>query len=209
MSIRIKYPRTFHLPQSPGATSDDKVCHDLSRLLGQKCVITEKMDGENCTMYNDGVHSRSVDSGYHPSRTWVTKLQAEHGSSIPDNMRVCGENVFAKHSIMYHDLESYFLAFSVWEHATCLSWDKTVDWLDLLNFKTVPVLFVGILTEHIINETIKSINPTTTEGFVIRLFDQFTSDEFNRCVVKWVRPNHVSTEGHWMFSQIVQNGLRS
>lgn len=32
MVRRVKYPRTSHLPWSPGATSDDKILQDLSRL---------------------------------------------------------------------------------------------------------------------------------------------------------------------------------
>lgn len=43
-----KYPRTPHLPWSPGATSDDKYIQDLNSFKGRKIVITEKMDGENC-----------------------------------------------------------------------------------------------------------------------------------------------------------------
>lgn len=34
-------------------------------------VITEKMDGENTTLYRDGLHARSLDSRHHPSRNWV------------------------------------------------------------------------------------------------------------------------------------------
>ena len=64
-----KYGRTYHLPQSPGVTSDDKVLRDLSVLAAaEEVIFTEKMDGENTTIYNDGCHARSPDSGYHPSR---------------------------------------------------------------------------------------------------------------------------------------------
>lgn len=45
---KYKYPRTRHLPSSPGATSDDKFISDFSGFKGKKVVITEKMDGENC-----------------------------------------------------------------------------------------------------------------------------------------------------------------
>lgn len=43
----IKYPRTFHLPWSLGATSDDKVLKNVDHFEGTCVVITEKMDGEN------------------------------------------------------------------------------------------------------------------------------------------------------------------
>jgi len=42
--MKIKYPRTYHLPDSPGRTSDDKVIQDISPFLNQLHVVTEKMD---------------------------------------------------------------------------------------------------------------------------------------------------------------------
>ena len=53
-----KYPRTFHLPDSPGATADDKVQHDLSWLDGE-LVVTEKLDGGNLTFTRDAMYARS------------------------------------------------------------------------------------------------------------------------------------------------------
>ncbi|MGO6985345.1 hypothetical protein [Rhizobium leguminosarum] len=40
-----KYGRTYHLPISPGATSDDKVMTKLDGLMIADLVITVKMDG--------------------------------------------------------------------------------------------------------------------------------------------------------------------
>lgn len=40
-----KYGRTYHLPISPGATSDDKVMLGLDGLMAGDLVVTEKMDG--------------------------------------------------------------------------------------------------------------------------------------------------------------------
>ena len=42
-----KYNRTYHFPWSQGATNDDKIATDMSRLIGNPIVITEKMDGSN------------------------------------------------------------------------------------------------------------------------------------------------------------------
>ncbi|EJC67123.1 hypothetical protein Rleg5DRAFT_2853 [Rhizobium leguminosarum bv. viciae WSM1455] len=49
-----KYGRTYHLPISPGATSDDKVMTKLDGLMIADLVITEKMDGENTTIHQGG-----------------------------------------------------------------------------------------------------------------------------------------------------------
>lgn len=43
-----KYPRTLHLPGSPGMTDDDKVIKSLAGFEGEEVVVTAKMDGENC-----------------------------------------------------------------------------------------------------------------------------------------------------------------
>lgn len=66
-----KHPRTKHVPWSKSIGSDDKVMYNFSHFLNKRVIITEKMDGENFTGYPNGVsHVRSMDSKYHPSRTW-------------------------------------------------------------------------------------------------------------------------------------------
>ena len=67
----VKYPRTPHLPWSPGASQDDVFSLDARHFEGQTVIITEKMDGENTTLYRDYLHARSVDGRHHPSRNWV------------------------------------------------------------------------------------------------------------------------------------------
>ncbi len=57
--MSAKYPRSFHLPWSPGGTSDDKRMADVSPLVGVELVITEKCDGSNLTYTRESVFSRS------------------------------------------------------------------------------------------------------------------------------------------------------
>lgn len=113
----VKYPRTFHLPWSLGLSDDDKAHKDADALFaGQQVVVTEKLDGENTTLYSSGhTHARSMDSGAHPSRSWVRALAATAGAGLPEGWRVCGENVFAKHSVAYKALPSYFLVFGIYD----------------------------------------------------------------------------------------------
>ena len=108
-----KYPRTPHLPWSQGASADDSLLKDSKLFEGQEVVITEKMDGENTTMYPDHIHARSIDSRHHPSRTWVKSLHGSIAHLIPQGWRLCGENLYAQHSIAYEGLKSYFYLFSV------------------------------------------------------------------------------------------------
>ena len=56
----VKYPRTYHLPWS-SPSSDDRVASSLNHFVGQEVVVTEKLDGENTSLYNDYVHARSLE----------------------------------------------------------------------------------------------------------------------------------------------------
>lgn len=205
----VKYPRTYHLPESPGRSSDDKVLKNINHLLSHEVVITEKMDGENTTLYRDGFHARSIDSRHHSSRDWLAKFHGEIGHEIPESWRICGENCYAKHSIEYTDLKSYFFGFSVWEQRNnqAFSWDDTLEIFEGLGITPVKELYRGALSQKVINDIVNNLNPDTTEGFVIRLACHFDYADFNRYVAKWVKANHVQTDEHWMHKQVIPNKL--
>ena len=52
---------------------------------------------------------------------------------------------------------------------------------------------------QIVDELVKKPSEygDTREGVVIRIADEFSIDDFSKCVCKWVRPNHVTTDEHW------------
>lgn len=208
--MRYKYPRTYHLPWSEGATSDDKILDDTSIFEGELVVVTEKMDGENTTMYRDGIHARSLDSNNHLSRNWVKGFHAgisykfDEVSEYYDiaDLRVCGENLFAQHSIKYDNLLSYFYGFSAWDGEVCLDWDKTVTIFNRLGITPVPRMYYALYNE-------KWIRMLTgyQEGYVVRLAATFHMDDFSESVAKFVRKGHVQTDEHWMNKAVVPNGL--
>lgn len=142
--MKYKYPRTLHMPKSKGATSDDKRFTKENydnAFKGKSVIITEKMDGQNTTMYHDYIHARSLDSAHHPSQDWVKRFHSEIAPNIPEGWRISGENLFAKHSISYDNLDSYFYGFSIWDEDNyCLSYEDTKDWFNLLGITHVPVL---------------------------------------------------------------------
>lgn len=203
--MRTSYPRTPHLPWSPGAAADDVRVGDLSGLAGQEVVVTEKLDGENTTLYPDGLHARSLDSAHHPSRAWVKGLHGRIAHAIPDSWRICGENVYARHSIAYADLASWFYAFSVWAGEHCLDWDTTVRFTRRLGIPVPPTLWRGIFEERAIRAL--RLDLARQEGYVVRTVAGFHRAEFAGRVAKWVRPAHVQTEVHWMSAPVVVNGL--
>ncbi|MFG2759102.1 RNA ligase family protein [Streptomyces wuyuanensis] len=205
-SARTHYPRTPHLPWSPGASGDDVRIGDLAGLRGREVVVTEKLDGENTTLYGDGLHARSLDSAHHPSRAWVKALHGRVGRMIPAGWRVCGENVYARHSLAYDDLESWFYGFSVWDaDDRCLAWDSGADFLRGLGIPVPRVLWRGVFDERALRRL--KLDTERHEGYVVRTADGFPAGEFRQRVAKWVRPGHVQTGTHWMHAAVVENGL--
>lgn len=209
--MRYKYPRTYHLPWSEGITNDDKVLKSTENFEEELIVVTEKMDGENTTLYKEGSHARSIDSKHHPSRDWLKAFHSTLSYKFDevsehcgfDNLRICGENLYAKHSIKYTDLESYFYGFSAWDGEYCLNWDLTMSVFHRLGITPVPVLSYAIFDEGLLRHT-----TNYREGYVVRLAAGFHMEDFSESVAKFVRANHVQTDIHWMNSKIIPNELR-
>jgi hypothetical protein len=224
---RVKYPRTYHLPWSDNITSDDRVMSNPSKWFsGKEVVVTEKMDGENTTLYWDGLHARSVDGRSHPTQDWVKNFHSQLAHEIPRGWRVCGENMWATHSVYYDDLPSYFLGFSVWNDKNeCLSWDDTLEWFELLGITPVPEICRGIYKDHygafiqdIYEEQwLGMCEPSEmnsyggfkiSEGYIIRNADSFHYKDFRHNVAKYVRQNFAAGQKHWFYgSKIERNNL--
>lgn len=203
-----KYPRTPHLPDSPGATSDDRRWPDDRALRGMDVVVTEKMDGECTTLYRQGLHARSLTWRDHPSRRTIRRLHAEIAHLLPEGWRVCGENLFACHSIHYQELPAYFLVFSVWDdHNQCLDWEATRTFCERLGLRLVPELWTGVWTPGTSARLAAKLDRTRQEGFVVRPRSGFAYHAFAQCVAKWVRPDHVVTDEHWLRKPVVPNQL--
>lgn len=206
MENAVKYPRTPHLPWSPGATADDVFAATLKNFEGREVVVTEKMDGENTSLYRDGMHARSIDGRAHASRDWVKRWRAGIAHELPAGWRFCGENVYARHLMGYEDLSHYFYLFSVWtDENVCLNWRETEEWADLLSCARPQVLYQGMWDEKLIRDI--EIDESREEGYVVRTCEGFVFAEFREHLAKWVRPNHVQTDQHWMHAEIVPNKL--
>lgn len=198
----VKYPRTYHLPWSEGLHDDDRMMPNVGNFVGREVVVTEKMDGENTTMYCDHIHARSIDSGPHPSRDWVKQFWSRIMGDIPEGWRICGENLYAKHSIGYDNLPSFFLGFSIWNDKNeCLSWDETLEYFELYGITPVREIYRGPFDSGKIMSLWNPKDWENTEGYVCRVTDSFAYGEFRKCVGKFVRKDHVQTIKHWMHGQ--------
>jgi hypothetical protein len=207
----MKYPRTYHLPWSPGATSDDKRLQDgwFDFYKGKEVVFTEKLDGENTAMTHYDVYARSHGA---PTRSpWSRNLWDQSDGLywkikqyIGPNETIYGENLYGEHSIHYDRLPAYFFTFACRRENQWWSWDDVVLMADILHVPTVPVLWRGKLeSESQLKEMISKFmsEPSafgdTKEGVVIRKTGSFDNSDFSRNVAKWVRENHVQTDEHW------------
>lgn len=204
-----KYPRTYHLPFSEGYTSDDKILKTDALFQNMDVVITEKMDGENTTIYKDFYHARSLDSKHKEYHSWLLGYMKQFQYLIPDDWRICGEYLYAKHSIKYNNLLSYFLVFSVWnENNDCLSWDDTETFCNELGLITVPVLYQGKYSTEIVKKIAKDTVLRGGEGIVVRNKDVFSYNSFSENIAKYVRKNHIQTDEHWSLCEIEKNLLK-
>lgn len=201
----IKYPRTYHLPYSETLSADDKrlKSDDIFKQMNEVyCSI--KMDGENTTVYSNGyIHARSIDGNKHPWQSWLKQHVQSWCKDIPKGWRICGENLYARHSIKYtFSNEGYlFQMFGIYnEKNECLSFEDTWFCADLLGIKMVDVFYVGKYDKDLIMQKFKEYknkSQNEVEGFVIRNCDKFAYEDFSKNVGKYVRANHVQTDAHW------------
>ncbi len=207
----MKYPRTYHLPYSPGATKDDKKLQDdwFKYFQGKEIVITEKLDGENvhmnqkdCYARSDGAPTRSPWSRniWDPQFGLYWKIQ----KYIGENETIFGENLYGEHSIIYERLTKYFHLFAVNDGKLWYSWDSVKMFATIMGIPHVPELWRGVVADENSLKTLvdfytkqSSLYGDTREGVVIRITNAFSIDEFKNNVCKWVRPNHVQTDEHW------------
>lgn len=204
----IKYPKTFHFEYSENISNDDKVLKDDNAFKNMKCIVGSiKMDGENTSVYSNGyIHARSIDGNHHSSQDWLKGYIQNWFYKIPNGWRICGENLYAKHTIAYEfdSQYDYFQIFGIYdENNNCLPWLDVLEFCEENNLKTVPIFYLGqydkdkILNKFNEFKKFKNGMGQEVEGFVIRNLDGFSYDEFQNNVGKFVRKNHVQTDQHW------------
>lgn len=198
----MKYPKTLHLPWSPGITNADKIAPSIDHLINKNIVLLEKLDGENTSMYHDKIHARSEDSENHDSRNWVKGFWGKIRHLIPKDVQIVGENMYAKHSIYYNKLSNYFYGFAAIKGNEFLGWVDTVRLFDKIGIEPVPTLSFGPLTVDyirrlLLNPKFKPSFSEEIEGYILRPIENFSVTEFDKYVLKYVRKNHVQTDIHW------------
>lgn len=197
--MKTKYPRTPHLPWSPGMTSDDRVikAEALARLGTMPTVVTEKMDGGNVTLMRDTMYCRSLDSGTPPWEVRAKSEWARVAHDIPEGWRVSCESMWARRSVNYDELPGPLLVIGVWDTENLLSWTDTLAWSELLGIPTVPVLgeSVGVHAAASMWSAVRDVE--CSKGYVVRSSNSVPVREFGSNIAKWVRAGHVRTDSSW------------
>ncbi len=215
MSWSKKYGRTYHYPFSPGTTNDDRINFDWWEHISKMETIihTEKLDGENTCLNQYGVFARShAAPTIHPWANYLKERWSWMKNDLGD-LEIFGENLYAIHSIEYIELEEHFFVFAIRYKDVWLSWEEVEFFAACFDLPTVPVVMeeepieendfknnvLSLIAEPSIFNSIEySTNESCTmEGIVSRNINEFSVDDFQENVFKYVRENHVSTDEHW------------
>jgi hypothetical protein len=210
-----KFPRTYHLPFSPGLQNDDRLHQNPERFVGPELVVTEKLDGGNTCIYKGEVYARSTGQpSKHPSFDYIKGNHVPRTFGTCDDLMLYGENLYAIHSIEYHSLPDYFFLFAVTDGERWYSWDEVCLVAESCGFRTTPEIFRGtvdsmrdlerraLLEEwdygsHTEVRRRQSFFYGEFEGFVVREADEFPFDEYSERAAKYVRAGHIQTNEHW------------
>lgn len=211
-TLSEKYPRSPHLPWSPGGAFDDKRLLDVSSLLGKELVITEKCDGSNLTYTRNSIFARSHNGPPpHVSFDLAKATHAQIKRLIPEGLSVFCEYCYAVHAIEYRELPDYSLVFGVRDDATgeFWSWDRVSALAEALDLPTVPEVYRGVISSGTaLREVTEGLAYKASsfggirEGVVVRLAQGFHSDVFDKSLAKWVRSGHIQTNEHWTRSAV-------
>ena len=88
----------------------------ISQFEGREVVVTEKRDGENTSLYRNGIiHARSLDGRNHPWQDVIKAKWAKVCYLLPEGWRVVGENLRAEHSIRYETLSDWLEVFALFD----------------------------------------------------------------------------------------------
>ncbi len=181
------------------------------------------MDGENTTIYTNHLHARSLDSTKDESHRWIERFR---NAILPQlnqlkNWRICGENLFYKHTIFYQDLENIFLAYSIWSENNdkneiknqSLSWKETKIIFDKIGISYPALIYEGIYNKKTILEKFEEYQNTKerqVEGFVIRLEEAFLYQDFSKAVAKYVCNDfEITSTKHWRYEAKTLNQLQN
>lgn len=205
-----KYPRTPHLPFSPGVHRDDRQWAHSNTLVGRSVVVTEKLDGSGVCLAAENLYARSrASSPNHPSfaALWPVYHQVRAALVHREHLSLFGEWCFAVHAVWYPQMPvgGWLRLFAVRDERdqSWLSFNQVREVAAVVGVPVVPVdAEVVVESAQHLEEVVLEVagRPSAfgpvREGVVVRNADGFSDEEFGENVAKWVRRDHVAGE-HW------------
>ena len=214
-----KFPKILHIPSSLGLSRGDKRLDSIDSFLKREVVFTLKLDGSNVCLTRDNLYARSHSGKpIHPSFAWLKAFHSYVKYDIPENMEVFCEYTYAVHTIKYKTLPGYLWIIGIRvDGKLWLSWDDIKKWSRDLGIFVAPFLcYTFSSNERAFNamanfaetKVKEGLYGVEDEGFVIRVTDAFSNEDFSKSVAKWVRKDFVpvGTE-HWTKGDFVKQEL--
>ncbi len=217
--LRPKYPSTFYFPFSPIPKEHTKDVGNVESLVGVPLVITKKMDGSNVKLTSEFVAARNSINADHKSFDMLKAFHSTIKHMIAPSIDLFGEWLYAKHSIHYkkeNAVPNYLMLFAAYDtkQRLWLQWQVIESIATHLNIPTVPVIEMEVVYDKKwqLEKSIKEIGERVIqqghEGIVVRSCYGFHYSQLSDWVMKYVRPNHVQTDKHWMSQPIIKNEMK-
>lgn len=218
-----KFPRTKHIFNIGGASSDDKILskEDYNLFMNDHNVfISEKVDGAQIGISIDDnykiiIQNRShyINSKSHSQfekiDKWIINHYEDLYSILDNNTILFGEWLYATHSISYTHLPDYFLAFDLYDKKNKLFYNRTIleNKLKNTNIHIVKEIFSGKIIDN--NHLLKLIQQKSfytnhkIEGIYLKIFD----GDFVKLRSKLVNNDFIPGNQHWNKSILLKNNL--
>lgn len=212
----IKYPSIRRLAWSPDsrgssalgvAKRDETYKEFISEHRNEEYVATVKFDGGNIFMSNSHMHARSLsDNCDHVVYNYTKRTWAQIKHRIPDDIGIFGEDLHVTRSIKYENLPAFFMAFTFIQIingvTTVMSTIQQKEWAEIIGLAHVPVIWAGVVGDDLEHQLCHSnngmFNGDQMEGYVLRPASSFRINDLPTVAAKFVRPNHVQSDRHWI-----------
>ena len=219
----FKFPTTPHLTVlGKGTVRNDKVFteHERDAFLDHELIVEEKIDGANVGISFDSsgeVHVQNRGSfllkpyqgQWKKLDEWLSLNLDRFFDVLQDQYILFGEWCFARHSVRYENLPSWFLGFDIYdkENRQFLSCEMRNDLFRQMDISQTPMLGRGRFSLQELKTFFRTSRFSSTASE--RIYLRYDHGKWLGARAKLVRPEFVQTiEIHWSRKGIIPNKLR-
>lgn len=213
-----KYPKTYHLAGSKGIEDTDSV--PFSAILNTKLVIEEKVDG-SCVgiAFDQGkpiIKHRNQDvrgEQWDLLKAWVSEHEEELYDKLEERYIMYGEWLYARHTISYDCLPSYFLEYDIFDTLSGKFLSTPNRKLLLANTSVTSVKVLATECFRIPQDIVKLFGQSNyrlngpMEGLYLKLEDSEKVVSRYKYIDKGFLDQILSSGTHWMSRTLVKNLL--